>query len=474
MKQNFSSLLIITITLGLCSCSLTPTYQRPALPVVAKYHDRILSGKRLVGNKITSDIAWQEYFCDPYLQQLITKALANNRDLRIAVLRVERAQAMYNIERSKLFPSVSADTNILQTRIPSSLSFTKASHVSHIYGAGFGAIAWEVDFWGKIRNLKQSALENFLATDAAQRAVRLSLITQISDNYLSLCELSEQIGIAKKTIISYQKSFRIFTRKFQTGAISRIDLLQVETLLTQAQAFCTVLEQARDTQINALILLVGSPLNSLPQNLHLNNNILLSQLRVGLPSELLIARPEIIAAEHKLKAAGADIGVARAAFFPSIKLTGMYGSASNELSGLFKAGSDFWSFMPNLTLPIFNAGRNIATLKVAKADQQIAVADYEKTIQTAFREVSDALSAHYWLVQQVQIQQHMVTTGRKRLHLAELRYSNGAAPYLEVLDAERDLLRAKQQLVQAQKSLLSSRVKLYSALGGGSQKFNQS
>jgi multidrug efflux system outer membrane protein len=264
---------------------------------------------------------------------------------------------------------------------------------------------------------------------------------------------------------------RIFKRRFEVGAIAKMDLVQVEVLLQQAQTLAAQLEQGRAVQAHALALLVGSPLPPLPENTGLGDDAVARELRVGLPSDLLLQRPDIVAAEHQLRAAQANIGAARAAFFPRITLTGSAGTASAELNGLFDSGSRAWSFMPSLSLPIFDAGRNRANLDLAEVRRDLAVTNYEKTVQAAFRDVSDALSARHWLTEQVRIAQATLAAQTERARLSQLRYDNGSAPYFEVLDAQRELLTAEQQLVQTRRALLSSRVSLYAALGGGSQEF---
>ncbi len=319
----------------------------------------------------------------------------------------------------------------------------------------------------RMRSLEQSSLENFLATDAARRAAAISLVTQVAQGYLRLRELDERLVLARKTVASREESFRIFKRRFEVGSTSKLDLTQVETLLWQAQSLSAQLEQQRAAQAHALTLLVGTPVDWAPGQGGVDDQSVLSELRVGLPSDLLTSRPDIAAAEHQLKAALTNIGAARAAFFPRVTLTGAFGSASAELDGLFGAGSRSWTFLPSISLPIFDAGRNRANLDLANVRSDLAVASYEKSIQNAFRDVSDALSARRWLTEQVRIQQNTLAAQTERARLATLRYDNGAAAFLEVLDAQRDLLSVEQQLVQTRSALLSSRVSLYAALGGG-------
>jgi multidrug efflux system outer membrane protein len=336
------------------------------------------------------------------------------------------------------------------------------------YQVGLGMASWELDFWGRVRSLQDAALESYLASDAARRAASIALVAQVANNYLVLRELDERIALARRTITSREESFRIFTRRVEVGSTSRLNLTQVQTLLTQAQALGAQLEQTRAEQLHALALIVGAPVDLVPDQNPLDDHNALGELRPGLPSDLLIQRPDIVAAEHQLKAANANIGAARAAFFPRIALTSSLGTASAELDGLFAAGSLAWAFSPSISLPIFDGGRRHNNLSLAEARRDLAVANYEKTVQIAFRDVSDALSARHWLARQVAIAHTALATQSERARLSQLRYDNGAAAYLDVLDAQRDLLAAEQQLVQTRRALLTSQVSLYTSLGGGS------
>jgi outer membrane protein, multidrug efflux system len=464
-------LLLIFVLVFLSGCSLAPKYQKPLLPVSAKYpgYAKSASGN---GKSYAYDIPWQEYFKDPYLRKLILIALDNNRDLRITALRVKETKALYQIERSKLFPTINLDGTASRMHTPADISVTGAPLTISNYQVDFSFTSWELDFWGHILNLKKAAFERFLASDETRRAATLSLISQVAENYLILRALDERILLAEETVANHKKSFAIFTKRFKVGAISRLDLSQVETLLRDAEALSAELKQGRDAASHILTFLVGSGIPDRPTDTYFSDNLVLDKVRIGLPSELLTARPDIVAAEHVLKAQGANIGAARAAFFPKITLTSLFGTASSELERLFRNGNDVWNFTPDLTLPIFDAGYNRAFLKGAKVQRDIAVANYEKTIQIAFREVSDALSARFWLEKEVHIHKQLLAAQTERARLAKLRYDNGAAPYLEVLDAERDLLSAKQQLVQTRRAFLSSRVRLYAALGGGSKRLD--
>ncbi|MBP6578973.1 MAG: efflux transporter outer membrane subunit, partial [Acidovorax sp.] len=321
-------------------------------------------------------------------------------------------------------------------------------------------------FWGRVRSLNDAALQNYLASDAARRAVTLGLIAQVAQSELALRELEERLLLAHQAIASRKESLRIFQRRVDVGSASRLNLTQVQTLLSQAEALGAQLEQARAQQANALALLVGAPVGPTPATVRLDT-LQMPPLRVGLPSDLLAQRPDIMAAEHQLRAAQAQIGAARAAFFPRVALTGSLGTASAELGGLFDSGSQAWTFSPTISVPLFNGGRLRNNLNLTEVRRDIAVANYEKTVQGAFRDVSDALVAREALAAQLAIAQDARAAQSERARLSQLRYDHGAAAFLEVLDAQRDLLVADQQVVQLRRALLSSQVSLYAALGGG-------
>lgn len=460
-----ATLLIIGVLLSGCA-SMAPPYTTPALPVAAAY---ATSG--LPDGASAASIAWRDYFTDPQLQTLIELALVNNRDLRTAVLRVDEARAAYGIQRAELFPTLSAQASTDRSLTPGDLNITGKPLFASQYQVGLGLSAWEIDFWGRVRSLQDAALESYLATDSARHAATVALVAQVANSYFALRELNERIVLAQQTTASRTESLRIFKRRVDVGSTSRLDLTQVQTLLTQAQALGIQLEQERATQTHALTLLLGTPAElSLGQG-PMDEQQALRELRPGLPSNLLTQRPDIVAAEHQLKAANANIGAARAAFFPRIALTSSLGTASAELNGLFADGSQAWNFSPTISLPIFDGGRRHINLSLAETRRDLAVVHYEKTVQVAFRDVSDALSARHWLSRQVTIARTALATQSERARLSQLRYDSGAAPYLDVLDAQRDLLTAEQQLVQTRRALLSSRVGLYAALGGGGTDF---
>ncbi|NVN91219.1 MAG: efflux transporter outer membrane subunit [Desulfuromonadales bacterium] len=450
----------------LAGCSLAPFYQRPAMPTATSYPG--VNGAAAQANQGSDQLGWRDFFTDTRLRELIAQALENNRDLRIAMQRVSEARGLYGIQRADRLPDISAAATATRARVPAALSPTGRAVTANQFEATLNLSAWELDFWGRVRNLTTAALESYLATEEARSAVVISLIAQVATTYLFERELDERIDIARQTLTTRDDSSRIAKRRYEVGYASKLDAAQADALLNQARADLASLLSQRDQNYNALTLLVGIPVVT-PENRPLSQieRDFVRVLAVGLPSDLLLNRPDIRAAEHRLKAANANIGAARAAFLPRIMLTGNLGTASIDLSLLFGGGSSLWSFSPSLTLPLFDGGRNRANLDVAKARSNLAVADYERTIQGAFREVADALAGRRWLTEQVIAQQATLAAQTERARLAGLRYQNGAAPYLEVLDAERDRFAAEQALVQVRRALLSSMVNLYAALGGG-------
>ena len=445
---------------------MAPPYVRPAMPVASIYPEAG-APTGLKTEEPVSVMGWQDYFTSPKLQALISLALENNRETRTAALRVEEARALHRIQRADQFPSLGLGSQLTRSRVPGDLNMTASPMLGSQYEVGLSLGDWELDFWGRIRSLKDAALESFLASDAARREVNIRLIAEVANRYLSICEFDERIVLAQQTIASREESLRIFKRRAEVGAISPLEVTQVETLLQQALILNVQLQQERASLAHALVLLIGTDVDLRPPAGYLDEAISLQEVHVGLPSDLLILRPDIIAAEHQLKAANANIGAARAAFFPRIALTGSFGTASSELSGLFGTDSAAWSFAPSLLLPIFNAGRNQGNLDLAEVRSHLAVANYEKVVQNAFREVSDALSNAYWLTEQGKSVQQMLLVQIERSRLAKLRYDHGAVAFFEVLDAQRDLLVIVQQRVQVRRMMLGSRIDLYIALGGG-------
>lgn len=469
MRYHSLRLAACAAALLMAGCaSMAPPHERPTVALPASYAHDTPPGASAPS---AAALDWRSYFTDPALTKLIERALANNPDLRTAVLRVQEAQAAYGVQRSARLPTAGIGLDAARARTPADLSLTGQAVTGSQYQAGLGIASWEIDFWGRIASLNAAALQNFLATDAARRAASVALVAQVADAYLGLRESDERLRLALDSEASQRESLRIFTRRFEVGSASRLELTQVETLLTQAESLVAQMRQQRDARRLALGILLGDTSGSAivtggsaPFDIDM-----LAPVAPGLPSDLLHGRPDIIAAEHRLQAANANIGAARAAFFPRISLTAFGGSASTELDGLFQGANRAWSFAPSLSLPIFDAGRNRANLDLAEVRKNLAVVQYEQTVQNAFRDVADALSAQHWLLQQVDVQQRALASQRERARLSRLSYDNGASSFLEVLDAERNLISAEQQLVQTRRALLSSRVALYAALGGGSQ-----
>ncbi|MGI6656137.1 MAG: efflux transporter outer membrane subunit [Desulfobulbus sp.] len=466
--RNSARRMVVCILAALLSgCAAVPAPStKPEAPVPNRFARAEEAFAETPGAR-RDPVDWQHYFLDPNLLRVLKLALAHNRDMKSAVLRVAEARAQHGIRRSDRFPTLDGQADLARSRTPESLSPTGKAETGSVYEVAVGVAGWELDFWGRVRSLEKAALEQYLASEAAQRAFTVSLLAEVANTWLTQREYDRRIELARQSIATREESLRIFTRRFELGAATRLELTQVRALLVQAQTLAVHLEQARENNGHYLAFLAGATVDTTPRSKVLDGKAVLLPIAPGLPSDLLVHRPDIIAAEHRLAAAHADIHAARVAFFPRISLTGSLGLAGPELDNLFESASRTWSFMPAVTVPIFNAGRLRASLDLAEIRRDMAVAEYERTIQQAFREVSDALSARHWLMQQLDIQQQGMATQRERAHLAQLRYDNGTTSYLDVLDAQRELLQAEQETVQTQRLLLSSQVNLYAALGGG-------
>jgi multidrug efflux system outer membrane protein len=462
----------------LSACSMAPEHRRPDLPTAAAYP---AEGAPTAAGPRATEIAWRDFFADPRLEALIAQALVNNRDLRTAVLRIEEARAQYRITRADRLPTIDASGGYTRTRIGSGVS-TGAPGTgtgTPVVGVGggttvenlqvnVGVAAFELDFWGRVRSLSEAARATYLSTVEAQRAFRIGLIADVADAYLALREFDERIALAERTVTARERGLEIARLRLDAGVTSALDFRQTETLLTQAQTELAALRLQQAQTRNALELLVGGPLPAgLPEALPLAQQGIVDSISPGLPSELLANRPDILAAEQQLRAAGANIGAARAAFFPRISLTAVLGFASSALSNLFDGDSFTWSVGPSASVPVFDFGRNAGNLDLAVVRRDISVANYERVIQTAFREVADALAARRFLADQLAAQQRALAAQRDRAELATLRYRNGVAGYIEVLDAERELFAAEQAVVATRRQQLSNAVSLYVALGGG-------
>ena len=461
------SVLCIAALLG--GCSMMPVYQRPAAPVAAAWP--AVNGAAVVTSaRPAADIEWQSFFSDDKLRQLIAVALKNNRDLRIAVLNIEQARAQFQIRRADQLPAL----NLAATgaRQPGARTASGGSTTTSTYTAGLAVTAYELDFFGRVASLKEQALAQYLATEEGRKTAQISLVASVANTYLSLLADDELLAITQQTLATREESYRLSKLRFDNGVTSELDLRQAESLTEAARVSLAQLQRQRALDENALTLLIGQALTPdlavvLPAGKTLADAPIMTDVPVGLPSDLLVRRPDIRQAEQQLVAANANIGAARAAFFPRISLTTSVGSASSSLSGLFKSGSWGLAIAPQLLLPIFDAGRNQAGLGVANAGRDIAVAQYEKAIQTAFREVADALAGQATLGEQLRAQQAQATAEAVRFKLADLRYKNGIASSLDALDAQRSLFSVQQALVQTRLAQLQSQVTLYKTLGGG-------
>ncbi|WP_372658859.1 efflux transporter outer membrane subunit [Hydrogenophaga sp.] len=447
-----SALLLTTV---LSACSMMPTYERPASPVPAAWpvaEAAAPSGPAAVP-------VWSSFVAEPKLREVIALALAQNRDLRVATLNIEQVRAQYQIRRADQFPTVNLAAS--GNRQPAS-----GGGINSTYSVGFALSSWEIDFFGRIASLKEAALAQFLASEEAQRAAQTSLVASVASTWLSVQASSELLDVTQRSQRTREESLRLIRLRFDNGAASALDLRQGESLAASARASLAQIQRQRAQDINALNLLVGGavPVALLPTA---SDAAVLNPVPAGLPSELLNRRADIRQAEQQLVAANANIGAARAAFFPRISLTASLGTASSDLSGLFGSGSWGFTLAPQALLPIFDAGRNQANLQVATVSRDIAVAQYEKAIQTAFREVADALAANATLGEQLSAQQALAQAETERLRLADLRYRNGVANYLDVLDAQRSLFAAQQSLTQTRLIEKQNQVALYKALGGG-------
>ncbi len=450
----------------LSGCSMIPTYQRPAAPVAAQFP--ALPGLDVASTATpAADIQWQSFFADAKLKQLLEAALKNNRDLRIAVLNIEQARAQFQIRRADQFPTIGAALAGSRQAVGSASS--NSGSIASVYSAGLAVTAYELDFFGRVASLKEAALAQYLATEEGRKTAQISLIASVATTYLALLADEELLSLTQQTLDTRRATYKLATLRFDNGVSSELDVRAAESLLEAANTALAQQTRQRALSGNALTLLVGQ---SLDGELALGSSKALDatafqDIPAGLPSDLLVRRPDIRQAEQLLIAANANIGAARAAFFPRISLTASAGSASSRLSGLFQSGSWGWTLAPQLLLPIFDAGRNSAGLASSKAAEGIAVAGYEKAIQTAFKEVADALAGRATYAEQLRASQAQAAAEAVRYRLADLRYQNGVASQLDQLDAQRSLFAARQAVVQVRLAQLQSQVTLYKVLGGG-------
>ena len=439
--------------------SLTPSFERPPSPVAQTFPGS--AGPAVTAATAAASIGWQQFFSDVQLKELIELALHNNRDLRIAILNIEQARAQWQVRRADQAPNLSLG-------VAANALTNSSGGVTRSYLAGLTVPSFELDFFGRVSSLSEAALAQYLATEEARKTAQILLVAAVANSYLALRADVEQLALTAQTLATRLSSLELTQLKFDNGVVSELDLRQAQSLVEGARVAQEFLKRQRALDENALVLLVGRPVTiELPADAGLASTMLGPELPAGLPSDLLTNRPDIRQSEQLLRAANANIGAARAAFFPRITLTGSAGVASGDLLGLFKSGSLAWSFTPQLVLPIFDGGRNQANLDAARAMQEISVAQYEKTVQTAFREVADALAGRATLSDQLRAQQAQANAEAARLKLSNLRYTSGVASYLDALDAQRSLFLAQLATVQVQLSRLQNQVTLYKVLGGG-------
>ncbi len=459
---------VSSMLLTLSGCTMAPSYTRPEAPVPASWPTgpAYKAEAAKPDQKPVADIPWRD-FVEPRLQKVIELALANNRDLRVAILNIDKTRAQYRIQRADLLPTINGTAGATIQRTPADLSSTGRSGTNEQYNVGLGVSSYELDLFGRVRSLKDQALEQYLATEQARRSVQISLVAEVANAWLTLAADRERLKLTQETLKSQQESFQLIQRRFEAGASSQLDLRQAQTRVDAARVDSALFTAQLAQSQNALQLLVGAPVPAELQPSELGTVTALQEIPAGLPSDVLLARPDILAAEHRLMGANANIGAARAAFFPRIGLSASFGTASAKLTDLFQPGSAAWSFVPQISVPLFDTGRNIAGLDVSKADRDIAVAQYEKTIQTAFREVADTLASRGTLGDQLAAQQSLSEATADSYRLSEARYNNGVDSYLVVLDSQRSTYSAQQGLISVRLAHLANQVTLYKVLGGG-------
>ncbi|MHB8077776.1 MAG: efflux transporter outer membrane subunit [Candidatus Krumholzibacteriia bacterium] len=468
MKRSVFVLLSGLAALLATGCTLAPRYVRPASPVPDAWtaptagNDSLAAG----GAPTPADVTLADFFPDSRLQQLVGMALANNRDLRLATLNVDRARELYHIRRNEMLPAIYAAGSGTRQHSPPAISMTGAEYTGGQYSVDFGVSAWEIDFFGRIRSLKNVALEQYLATAEARRAAQLLLVANVAQAYLTLAADRENLALAESTLVNQQSGFDIMQRRYDVGLGSDLDLNRARTQVDVARDAASQYRQLAARTRNALDLLAGAPVPDALLPDAWDSIALPRDVSAGLSSEVLLLRPDVMAAEHQLKAAYANIGAARASFFPRISLTSMIGTASNALSGLFKPGAGSWSFTGAAALPIFDA-RTVSAAKVSGTDRALAQAQYEKAIQTAFREVCDALAVQATVDEQLRARQSLLASTSATYQLATRRYESGIDGYLGALDAQRSLYAAQQGLIAIRLGRYVNLVNLYAILGGG-------
>jgi multidrug efflux system outer membrane protein len=460
-------LLPLTVLL-LAGCDMAPPYHRAGLPAPASLPSGGTYPVAATPATQAPDIAWQDFFVDPALRQVIATGIANNRDLRVALANVEQARAQYRVQRADLLPTIGANAGATYARSSSVQTVPGVDRTSHAYSVDAGFSAFEIDLFGRARNLTKAALDQYLATEEGARATRITLISEIASAYLTMAADQDQLRISQGTLESVRQTVDLTTAQFNHGVISELEVRQAQTNYEQARYDIAALETQIARDQNALNLLVGTTVTAdlLPTALG-DHAFTLAELPAGLGSDVLLRRPDVLQAEDQLKAQYANIGAARAAFFPQISLTALAGTLSTGLSGLFDHGNYTYQVAPTASQTIFDFGRNAANLRYAKASREAALATYEKAIQTAFREVADALAARGTIGEQLRARATRAEAAGTAYKLSDARYRAGVDPFLTTLDAQRTLYSAQQNLVQTRLDAASNLVELYRALGGG-------
>jgi multidrug efflux system outer membrane protein len=452
--------------------TLAPKYQRPAAPVPSAWPQGPAYPAAAAGKADAVDLAWRDMFLDPKLQSVIERALQNNRDLRVAILNVQAARAQHQVQRAALFPTLTGSTGLTREHVPAAAfgSPGNGSVDTRLYSLTGGVSQYEVDLFGRVRSLTKAAFEQYLASDEARKSAQITLVAETVTDWLTLAADRDRLAVAKQTLETQQASLTLTQGRFKAGTASELDVRQAETTVDQARAEVAAYTTQTAQDLNALTLVVGAtvPEELLPATLDAPSPML-TDVPAGLSSQVLLRRPDVLQAEHQLKAMNADIGAARAAFFPTLTLTGSGGVESPGLSSLFNAGTGAWSFAPTLAGPIFDWGANRGRLSYAKAERDIAVAQYEKAVQTAFRETADALARRGTIGDELDADEANVSASNTSLQLTEARYKRGVDPYLNTLVAQQNLYAARQSWITAKLAYYANLVVLYEALGGGAK-----
>ena len=457
-------LMALALTLLITGCTVGPDYVRPAIDVPQAFDNADRDARQ------TANIAWWMLFHEPALDALISEALANNRDIRIAAANIEQAAAVFSQSRSALFPQIGYGGEAVRKRAsetdaPRLYSVLPNPQTSH---QTLASASWEIDLWGRIRRLSEAARAELLATEAAWQGVTLSLVASVANSYIQLLGLDEQLAVAKRTLATYAESLRIFELRFKYGQVSQMTVAQARSQYETAAAAIPQLESGIEQTENALSILLGRNPGPIVRGRNIHQ-LQPPPVPAGLPSDLLVNRPDIRQAEQRLVAANANIGAARALYFPTISLTGAYGFASSELSDLFKGTSRTWSFAGSVAGPIFTGGAITSGVRQAEAARKAALLSYESTIQSAFADVENALVDQAKLAEQVQSEKRLVEANSEYVRLARLQYEGGYAPYSTVLQAEQQLFPSELDAIQTRAALLSALVNTYKAMGGGWQ-----